>query len=78
MRRLTMIRTAGPTARATPDLSATGSSRWPVAARGYMLRPTVGGSAMIGSVNIRASPRSAMVISAVVGRARSGSHYAST
>jgi hypothetical protein len=43
-----------------------------------MIWPTVAGSTVIGSVNIRPTSRSAMVITAVVGRTRSGSHYPST
>jgi hypothetical protein len=41
------------------------------------IRPT-SRSAMVRGMHIRASPRSAMVSTAVVGRTRSGSHYPST
>jgi hypothetical protein len=66
------------TARATTNLSTACSPRRPVASSGHMIWPTVAGSAVIGSVNIRPTSRSAMVITAVVGRTRSGSHYPST
>jgi hypothetical protein len=66
------------TARAATNLSTACRSRRPVASSGHMIWPTAAGSAMIGSVNIRPTSRSAMVITAVVGRTRSGSHYPST
>lgn len=93
MRRLTVTRDAGPAARAATDLSASSSTRRPITTTSDMIRPTVAGSAAIGSVNIRAtmarsavvgsmhigaSSRPPMVIPAVVGRARSGGHYPST
>jgi hypothetical protein len=87
MRRLTVTYTAGCTARSAMDLGATRSSRRPVAASGYMIRPTMTGSAVIDSVSVRPTSRSATIGSvnirsspgsAVFRRTRSGSHYAST
>ena len=66
------------TARAATNLGTACSPRRPVASSGHMIWPTVAGSAVIGSVNIRPTSRSAMLITAVVGRTRSGSHYPST
>jgi len=72
----------GPTARAAVDLSATSGSRRPVASSGHVIRATVAGPAMIGSVNIRPASGtmviSAVLISTLVGRTRSGSYHPST
>ena len=94
VRRLVVSATAGPiavefrtvtrpAAGAAVDLSATSGSRRPVAPSGHMIRSTVAGPAMIGSMNIRPVSGttmviSAVIISAVIGRTRSGSHYPST
>lgn len=61
MRRLTVTYTAGCTAGAATNLGATRSSRRPVAASGYMIRPTMSGSAVIDSVNVRPTSRSAVI-----------------